>query len=265
MSDNHRTQRLAHAHKRTVREDLSSQKRVMITGAGRGLGLEFVRQYLTRGDLVFATVRDPGRLTGLADLQQTFGPQLIVVRLDVTKPQSIDAAVARVAASASRLDILINNAGINAMSRDIDDAISAARLGHLDIGVMPHMYQVNALGPLMVTQSALAMLKRGIDPRVINISSWKGSTTDKRRGDDYGYSASKAALNMITRALSLDLNRDAIAVVAIDPGWVSTDMGGPNAPLTPTDSVQHIIHLIDQLTNDHTGQFLRWNGQQLSW
>lgn len=249
----------------TIRHGAIQQRRVFITGAGRGLGLEFVRQYLLNGDTVYAGVRRPLQSPGLDDLTSQYPTRLTVVRLDVTKASSLDAAFGRVAASASGLDVLINNAGINAMSRDIDDPSAAVRLGDLTPEALTTMFQVNAFGALLVTQSARPLIKHGNQPRLINISSWKGSMTNPATARDFGYSASKAALNMITRKLAVALDEDGIIVTGVDPGWVSTDMGGPHAKLTPTQSVHHMLKLIQGLTPEHSGRFFRYDGVEQPW
>jgi NAD(P)-dependent dehydrogenase (short-subunit alcohol dehydrogenase family) len=230
--------------------------RIMITGANRGLGLEFVRQTLDRGDRVWAGCRDPGEAANLGALASRHPNRLTVLPLDVTDGASIEAAVAGVRSQAEGLDLLINNAGVNPQ----DEALAS-----LSAQTMLHTFQVNSVGPLMVTRGFLDLLKRSDDPKVINVTSKMGSLTSKESGGDYSYCSSKAALNMLTRALAFDLRSESVLVVAVHPGWVQTDMGGSAAPLLPSESVRDLLKLIDRLRPIDTGKFFHHGGQELPW
>jgi NAD(P)-dependent dehydrogenase (short-subunit alcohol dehydrogenase family) len=125
--------------------------------------------------------------------------------------------------------------------------------------------RVNAVGPLLVTQQFLGLLRAGRSAKVINISSGYGSVSANAGGFPYYYSASKAALNMFMRSLAADAKRWKITTVLMDPGWVSTDMGGSSAPTTPKEAVRDMIRVIDTLTPRHNGRFLTWRGDELDW
>ncbi len=230
--------------------------RILITGASRGLGLEFVRQTLDRGDQVLAGCRNPGEAADLQTLVSRHPDRLTVLPLDVTDGASIEAAVESVRSQVDGLDLLINNAGVNPQDET---------LASLNAQAMLHTFQVNSVGPLLVTKGFLDLLKRGDDPKVINITSKMGSLASKQSGGDYSYCSSKAALNMLTRALAFDLRSKGILVVAVHPGWVQTDMGGSAAPLLPSESVRDLLKLIDRLRTIDTGKFFHRDGQELPW
>ena len=237
-------------------------RRVLITGAGRGLGLEFTRRYLERGDRVFATCRRPAAARPLAALASASGHRLTVVPMDVTDAGSIRAAHAVVRRHADGLDLLINNAGMYS-TRGSDDPTE--RLGTLRFEDALLLLRANAVGPLMVAQQYLDLLAAGRAPRVIAISSEYGSVSENRDGFPYYYAASNAALNMLMRSLAADARRLGIITALLDPGWVSTDMGGPQAPVTPARSVAGMMRVIDGLTARDSGRFLTWEGVEAPW
>ena len=232
---------------------------VFITGANRGIGLEFVRQYLQVEDtLVFASCRKPDEATELQKLVNTQREHATIIQLDVTNQPQIDSATEAVAQHVDSLDILINNAGINPPGK-------FQTLDALDADGFLFMFQVNSVAPFMVTKAFLNLLRGSTNPRIINISSQLGGLERKTSGGQYGYCASKAALNMITRALAGDLRSEGIPVVTVHPGWVQTDMGGVHATLTPEESVSNLITLFDKLSLADSGSFLKWNGETHPW
>ena len=226
--------------------------RVFITGASRGLGLEFVRQYVQRGDEVFAACRNPDQADQLQALK---ADNLHIITLEVTDLASIEAAYAAVSAQTDALDVLINNAAIGGGAND--------RLGSLTFDDLTGRFKINSVAPIMIVQRFRDLVARGTNPKIINITSGNGSLGNKPDGGSYGYSASKAALNMFMRTLSFDLK--AITTLVIDPGWVKTDMGGPNAWFTPAESISQVIAVIDGATLEDTGKFLRWDGKEVPW
>ncbi|MCB9763605.1 MAG: SDR family oxidoreductase [Alphaproteobacteria bacterium] len=225
----------------------------LVTGAGRGLGLEFARQLAARGATVFGTVRRDGE--ALDALGVT------ALRLDVADPASIAAFATDLAARVDRVDLLINNAGIN--SRGVPEGQRNVRWGALEPEGILRMVQVNAVGPVLVTQALAPLLKPGA--RVLSISSWLGSIQRKTSGGNYGYCASKTTLNMLARAMAFDLAEQGVISVVANPGWVRTDMGGARAALTPDQSVSGLLALVDQLTPAHTGGFYQWDGTEHPW
>jgi NAD(P)-dependent dehydrogenase (short-subunit alcohol dehydrogenase family) len=237
-------------------------RRVLITGANRGLGLEFTRQYLDRGARVFASCRRPAEARQLQTLQAEQPQHLSVVSLDVADHDSIQAAYATVRSQVDGLDVLINNAGVYS-SRGGEEPLE--RLGKLTFEEALTVLRVNAVAPLIVAQRCLDLLRAGHDAKIVSISSGYGSVSANTRGFPYYYSASKAALNMFMRSLAADAKRWGITTVLLDPGWVSTDMGGPGAPLTPEVAVRAMIRVIDALTPRRNGRFLTWQGDEQNW
>ena len=236
--------------------------RVFITGANRGLGLELVRQYLERGDQVFAASRQPAAAADLQRLHQQYADRLVLLPLDVTDAASIAAAVAAVAAETDALDVLINNAGVYPHAGSGD---AHQRLGQLTHDDAIEALQVNAIGPLLVAQALLPLLRAGVKGRILSMSSGQGSLTWKATGDPYHYSASKAALNMYMRSLAAEIGAYGLISVLVDPGWMRTEMGGESATQEPADSARGIIRLAEQLHAEENGSFVTWQGRPVPW
>lgn len=226
---------------------------VVITGANRGIGLELVRQYLSRGDSVYAGARTPPKSGGLTTLAGPYGGQLHVMACDVARQASVRSFAAAVTVP---IDVLINNAGVRTEKDD---------LGDLDIDNAARTLEVNALGLLRVTIELLPMLRRSKSAKIANISSGLGSVAGNVTGGGYGYRMSKAALNMASRSMAHDLRDESIVVVALSPGWVQTDMGGLNAPTRVADSAAGLIGVIDRLTLQDSGGFFDFRGERIAW
>src|SRR5579875_144942 len=245
----------------TMEEKLSMQ-RILITGAGRGIGLELARQYAERGDRVLAGCRDVERAPQLRALADRHPDLVNILPLEVTDLTSIAAAVRQAHATVDGLDILINNAAINPGDATVEGP-DGQRL--LDDTRTLEVLNVNVVAPVRVAQAFLALLTSGTRPRVVNISSGSGSLTYATEADDYSYAASKAALNMVTRLFAWQVRDAGVTAVMIDPGWVKTDMGGPDAQLEPEESARGLLAVIDGLTPDDTGRFLRYDGSEAPW
>lgn len=235
---------------------------ILVTGANRGLGLEFTRQYLARGDHVFAGCRQPATAAALHASQAKYPQHLSIVSLDVADAKAIQTLHQVVQSQTDHLSLLINNAGIYSSGGSDEPA---ERLGKLRFEDALMVLRVNAVGPLLVAQQCLDLLRAGKHAKIINISSGYGSVSGNSGGFPYYYSASKAALNMFMRSLAAEAKRWGITTVLLDPGWVRTDMGGPSAPITPENAARHMIRLIDSLTPRHNGRFLNWQGHELDW
>lgn len=229
---------------------------VLITGANRGLGLEFVRQYLARGDRVFASVRLPGQNSVWPDLAAAHPGQLTVVTLDLNHHEEFPVFAAALADHSKSLDLLINNAGIMA---------SGERYGSVLGRNLIDSFITNAAAPLLLTQALTPLLSHGQSPKVLMLSSELGSIAQRSSFQTPSYSISKAALNMATRLLAFELSARGIGCVAVHPGWVQTDMGGPQAPLRATDAVRAMIAFVDQLRVEQYGGFFASDGQRLPW
>jgi NAD(P)-dependent dehydrogenase (short-subunit alcohol dehydrogenase family) len=219
-----------------------------ITGANRGIGLEFARRLTARGDRVLATARKPEEAADLKANSATVFP------LDVADDASLAALPGLV--KNEPIDILINNAGVGGGAKSIE-TLEAAELARV--------FRVNAFGAMLVTKALLPNLRAGIRKSVVNITSQLGSIANNTGGSSYEYRGSKAALNMLTVCLSNELKPQGFTCIAIHPGWVQTDMGGPNATLTPEQSVASLIKVIDALEPGMTGKYLNYDGQGLPW
>ena len=222
---------------------------ILITGANRGIGLALTAELLKGGHRVLATARNPGKATELEKLRKKHGESLEVVELDVTSEESVKAAAARVGA----LDVLVNNAAV--FPEEGKESIFEMKLEHFR-----EAFETNVLGVIRVTRAFAPLLEKGKGPRIVNISSGAGSVTAKDDHGYYAYGASKAALNMVTRGLAAEFRPRGICVVAMTPGWVKTEMGGPNAPLKPEESARAIAKTITTLTMEKTSHFIERTG-----
>ena len=221
---------------------------VVITGANRGLGLEFARQYAAEGWRVHACCRRPtDALSGIAG-------DVVLHSLDVTDAKGI-AALARDLLGEA-VDLLINNAGV------LDCRQS---LGQIDYARWEDMMRINTLAPVAVTEALLPALARAGDAKVALITSRMGSVTDNTSGGFYAYRASKAALNAVGRSLALDLADKGITVVLLHPGWVRTDMGGPNGLIDAPQSVAGLRSVIAGAKPADSGRFFAYDGRELPW
>lgn len=226
---------------------------ILITGANRGLGLEFAKQYAEAGYRVLATARTPAKateLTALANAQRA----VQVHSLDTTDPQSV-AALAR-ELKGEPIDILLNNAGVMGPE--------GQRLGNLDPVGMLETYKVNTVGPLLLVDALLPNVEKSQRKLVAAITSGMGSIADSG-GGSYAYRASKAALNMTFHNLALDLKGRGVIAVVINPGWVQTDMGGKSAPVKVEDSIRAMRKVFDGLTAADSGKFLDYKGGTWPW
>src|SRR5215510_5913952 len=228
-------------------------QRILITGANRGLGLAFTRAYVTRGERVFAGCRHPEVARQLQELQATSTGRLTIVPMDVADVRSLHTAHAIVRAQVDGLDVLLNNAGVYS-SRGSD--APSERLGDLQFEEALTVLRSNAVAPLLVAQQFLDLLRAGVEPKIVSLSSGYGSVSANTGGFPYYYSASKAALNMFMRSLAGDAKRWGIITTLLDPGWVSTDMGGRGAPTRPAQAVASMLRVIDTLKRHHNGRFL---------
>lgn len=242
----------------------STAKTVLITGANRGIGLEFTRQFLSRGDRVIATTRDPKKASELTKLTKAHRDRLLIVPMDVADESSIKNARQALKPHAQAIDILINNAGIYAVKVG-KDGQPAEKLGELNADDALKVLKTNAVAPVLIAQTMLDLLKEADAPKIINISSGYGSVSSNDGSFPYYYAASKAALNMIMRSLAGDPAMRGITTILMSPGWVKTDMGTDAAPLAAKDSVAGMIKVIDKLTPDDNSRFLNWKGEEQPW
>lgn len=232
-----------------------SSSTYFITGCNRGLGLEFVRQLLARGQRVIATCRDIATSTDLTALTLKHSGQLSLVEMDVSDEASMREAVALLNDEA--IDVFINNAGMYG-PRD-------ANFGNVDGPAMAEVLYTNAVAPVLLTQLLIDNVRKGIGKKLVFVSSKMGSIADNGRGGSYIYRSSKTALNSIVKSLALDLAPEGIAVATLHPGWVRTDMGGPNGLIDAPESVSGMLNVIDGLSVANTGQFFNYDGATIAW
>ncbi len=229
----------------------------LVTGANRGLGLEFARQLLAGGSHVVAACRQPGKATALNALAGEYPGRLHVLPLDVASPKSraeLLRELPLVLGEDGRLDLLINNAGV---------LHSGERFGALAADTLDDSFRTNAAGPLLLTQALAPWLADGA--KVVNLSSRLGSMALTGRFGSPSYDISKAALNMVTVLLSHALAERGIAVLAVSPGWVRTDMGGAGADLDPAEAAAGILRVAEALDISGSGRFVDWKGEPVPW
>lgn len=228
---------------------------VLITGANRGLGLEFARQYSADGWRVFACCRNPGEASDLAELSSKYSDLVSVHTMEVTEADSVEAVADSLRNQS--IDLLISNAGILG-SR-------SWHLGETDYGNWEETLKVNVLGATRVLESFTEHVARSERKQMATISSKLGSIALARATSNLAYRTSKAAVNMTVRCVADALEERGVICVAISPGWVQTDMGTPAADLTPEESVGNMRRLFETLGTGHSGQFLNHDGTDLPW
>jgi NAD(P)-dependent dehydrogenase (short-subunit alcohol dehydrogenase family) len=225
---------------------------VAITGAGRGIGLELVKQYAENGDRVFALCRSPGNAMDLNALASASGGKVTVHAMDVGDDASVNAAAA--STSDDTIDILLNVAGVvGGEKQGLDDQAW---------GNWQDAFNVMIIGPLRVMQAFLPRLGSGA--KVINITSQLAASTWPY-GGYYAYGAAKAGLNRMMRSVALDVKDRGIVIGLVHPGWVQTDMGGAEAEITPQESASGIRKVTAEWTLDQSGDFKKWNGETHAW
>jgi NAD(P)-dependent dehydrogenase (short-subunit alcohol dehydrogenase family) len=232
-----------------------SSSTYFITGCNRGLGLEFVQQLLARGERVIATCRDIATATDLTALTLEHSGQLSLVEMDVSDEASMREAVALLNDEA--IDVFINNAGVYG-PRD-------ANFGNVDGPAMAEVLYTNAVAPVLLTQLLIDNVRKGSGKKLVYVSSKMGSIADNGRGGSYIYRSSKTALNSIVKSLALDFAPEGIAAATLHPGWVRTDMGGPNGLIDAPESVSGMLNVIDGLSVANTGQFFNYDGATIAW
>lgn len=228
---------------------------ILITGANRGLGLEFVRQYANEQAVIFACCRDPSKATDLLLLQKKHSNiHIHIHKLDVTSATDILTLSKQIT---EPVDILINNAG--KLEHD-------GHLGDISVEKLTSTFLTNAVAPLKITEAFIGHLRKGEKKMVVAISSKMGSIQDNISGGNYSYRTGKAALNMLMRTAAVDLKADKIKVLLLHPGWVKTSMGGDNAPLQIQDSVAG-MRLVIQSYSPPEGEamFYDFRGNIVPW
>lgn len=229
-------------------------QRCVVTGANRGLGLALAEALLARGAHVVAACRHPGKANELNRLAGGHPGHLHLLPLDVADPKSVEAFARELPLVVDGIDLLVNNAGV---------LHSGERFGKVEARQLEDSFRTNAMGPFLLAQALAPQLAEG--GKIANLSSQLGSIAGLSRFGTPSYAISKAALNMATALLKSALAERGIAVLALHPGWVQTDMGGKDAMVTPEDSAAGLLRVIDAATLADSGRFLDWQGAPLSW
>ena len=224
---------------------------ILITGANRGIGLQLTKHYLQAGCQVIATYRNAHDCKQLEDLQC---PQLALIQADVGNDQDLNNLAQFL--HGRGLDLIINNAGVFGPRNQ--------ELGTIDRETWRQVLEINTISPLMLAQALADNLAQSKGTLAI-ISSKVGSIDDNSGGAGYMYRSSKTAVNQVVKSLSIDLAPYKIPVVALHPGWVRTDMGGPNGLIDVQESVSGLSHVIDRISMKQTGQFFNYDGSRIPW
>jgi NAD(P)-dependent dehydrogenase (short-subunit alcohol dehydrogenase family) len=231
---------------------MTTTYQVLITGANRGIGLEFARQYAEAGWKVIACCRDLRQATGLQELVNDY-PDIQAYALDVADFAAIEALAS--ALKDVKIDVLINNAGVYPPSD----------MHHADPEQWLHAFKVNSMAPFKMATAFTPNLAAGRLKKLVTLSSKMGSLDDNTSGGSYIYRTSKVAANMVMKSLAIDLRAYGISVAALHPGWVQTEMGGPDALIDTQTSVAGLRKVIEHLNLDNTGRFIAYDGKVINW
>ncbi|WP_404359958.1 SDR family oxidoreductase [Methylotuvimicrobium sp. KM1] len=228
---------------------------ILVTGANRGLGLEFCRQYAEAGDRVIAACRHPDKSEKLQALAARHA-SIRIEALDVADFAQIDDLSARLANET--IDVLINNAGVYGDK-------SGGGFGNLDYQAWSHTLLVNTQAPVKMSEAFLPQLQRSDKKLIVALSSQMGSIADNSSGGSILYRSSKAALNAAMKSVSIDLMDRGVGVLIFHPGWVRTDMGGPNGLIDADESVTGMRKMIDAFSLRQSGSFIKYEGLTMPW
>ncbi|HEY3327487.1 MAG TPA: SDR family oxidoreductase [Novimethylophilus sp.] len=228
---------------------------LLITGANRGLGLEFVKQYAAAGWRVLACCRDPGQARALGKIAADSQGRVMSHALDMADFHAIDTLAEEL--RDIPIDLIINNAGI------YPDRNSG--FGRTDYDVWASAFRVNAMAPLKMAEAFIGHLERAKGKSIATVGSKMGSVADNTSGGCYLYRSSKAAVNIVVKSLAIDLAGRGIKAVVLHPGWVQTDMGGPNALITAEQSVAGMCNVLTRLTVADSGRFIAYDGKDVPW
>lgn len=229
---------------------------VLITGANRGLGLEFATQFAADGWNIIACCRQPDHAESLHSLKNIHQARLRIHQLDLADFAAIDrlAGILR----EEPIDLLINNAGVYPPAQQ-------GEFGHINYDAWLDTLRINTLAPLKMAEAFVTHLERSRLKTLAIITSKMGSIADNQRGGSYPYRTSKAAVNMVAKSLAIDLAPRGITTILLHPGWVQTRMGGPGALISTQQSVTGMRAVLNQITPDDSGKFFAYDGQLIPW
>ena len=227
---------------------------ILITGTNRGIGLEFVKHYLKNNEKVIATCRNKDSAKDLLKLKNMTNDTTLV-ELDVSSPNSINEFASKI--NGQPIDTFINNAGVFGPRNN--------EFGNFNAKEWLDVFNINTIAPLLITQKILKNLRLGKNKKLVFISSKVGSIEENTGGGMYIYRSSKTALNQVIKSLSIDFKDENFIATALHPGWVQTDMGGPNALIDTKTSVKGMAEVIDSLVLKNSGRFYNYDGSSIPW
>ncbi len=234
---------------------------VLVTGANRGLGLEFVRQYLADGWEVIACCRQSS--AALDDLHQAYPGALVVDEFALTDPAELTAFAERL--GARPVDVLINNAGTMGRGSFATKGLEPFRFGSADAEDWAQVFHLNVFVPMKLAELLVDNVAASSLRRIVTLTSMVGSIATNTVGGLYAYRSSKAAVNAMMRSMAIDLAERGIVAIPLHPGWVRTDLGGEQAQLEAPAAVAGMRKVIDELTPQQAGCFLTYSGEMLPW
>jgi NAD(P)-dependent dehydrogenase (short-subunit alcohol dehydrogenase family) len=237
---------------------------ILITGTSRGLGLECVRQYAAADWQVLACARRPADSVDLVALAADYPQRIRLLTLDVTDHAAVDRLA--VALEATPIDVLLNSAGTMGSGSFARDGLAFGSFGNSDFEDWAQVFRLNVLGSMKMAEAFVTHVARSEQKKIVTLTSMLGSVANNRIGGLYAYRASKAAVNAIMKSMSIDLAKShGIAATALHPGWVRTELGGPNADIDAATSVAGMRRVIDALTLANAGRFWVYDGSELPW
>ena len=230
-------------------------KKILVTGANRGLGLGLVKKFLKNNEKVICTTRNISKSKELMLYKEKYNDNLEICELDLLDKDSPN--ILSNFLGDETIDLFINNAGVIGHSAQHFKSVS---LNH-----WIEVLKVNLIAPLLITQSIIKNIEKSSERKIYFISSKVGSIEDNKSGGMYIYRSSKTALNQVVKSLSIDLKPLGISVISLHPGWVRTEMGGPNALISVEESVNGMIDVISNTSIINSGQFINYDGTRLPW
>jgi len=237
------------------KSDKLAGQTVVVTGCGRGIGLELTSQLLSRGCKVVGFCRTPTR--AVQEQLDTSGRHFLCVQTDLSFEKAIEVAARKIQERVAKVDILLNVAGL----------YSKSGLNEVTAEEMEQLFMVNAAAPIFLARALLPLLRRSrASPRMIlNVSSKVASVSDNRSGGRYAYRASKMALNIMNKSLAIDLEPDRICCTLLHPGYVKTDMTGHAGLIDASTSAGGLLKVVEGLTLEDSGKWLDWQGKEIDW
>ncbi|MFL2771530.1 MAG: SDR family oxidoreductase [Rhodospirillaceae bacterium] len=235
---------------------------LLITGANRGLGLNLLKLYNDDSWTIHACCRNPDLAAELKTIVNASSGRIMIHKLDVEDPATIDKL--KVSLGDTPIDMLINMAGYLG-EKSLIEPNGLQPFGMTDYDIMEKAYRINCVGPLRLCEAIIKNVEVSDKKTIINVSSIVGSIGEDSFGNFYMYRPSKAALNAISHAMSINLRDRGITVIPLHPGFTKTDMGGPTADINIEESVSGIKAVLDKVTIADSGNYLTWEGHVLPW